>query len=207
MANKENFVNNEVIEMNDDIEEINKFEEKIYQIDLKMQELLVNMEKIENQYSSEQFYELEENEEYINLKNQYKELLTEKKQILKEERAKDKSKLNEVSIWVIIFGVISIIISFPLISLSTWMDFAVWLIDVFSESFSSLNTDGFVRDMVIFFVIFSLPLLINLVTWLVHNNFIKTKTDKKVFIGFWIVQGLMSIGVIIYMCTLLYGAQ
>ena len=82
----------------------------------------------------------------------------------------------------------------------------MWLLDVFSESFANLKTDGFIRDMVIFFVIFSLPLLINLITWLVHNNFVKTKTDRKVFIGFWIVQALMSIGMIIYMCTLLYGA-
>jgi hypothetical protein len=167
---------------------------------------LINIEKVEYKYSPEDYFALEEDEEYLKLKQEYNQLLKEKKLILKEIKSQDKSKLNEVSVWVIIYGIIMFIISFPIITASLWMDFAVWLLDVFSEAFSNLKTDGFVRDMVIFFVIFSLPLLINLITWLVHNNFVKTKTDRKVFIGFWIVQGLMSIGMIIYMCTLLYGA-
>ncbi len=203
---------NELIETNKDLlneeveEEIDENELKIYELDLKMQELLISIEKIEYQYSPENYVELEENEEYIKLKQEYNDLAKEKKQILKEIKSKDTSKLNEVSIWVIVYGIIMFIISFPVITASLWMDFAVWILDVFSETFANLNTDGFIRDMVIFFVIFSLPLIINLITWLVHNNFVKTKTDRKVFIGFWIVQGLMSIGMIIYMCTLLYGA-
>lgn len=203
---------NELIETNKDLlneeveEAIDENELKIYELDLKMQELLISIEKIEYQYSPENYVELEENEEYIKLKQEYNDLAKEKKQILKEIKSKDTSKLNEVSIWVIVYGIIMFIISFPIITASLWMDFAVWILDVFSETFANLNTDGFIRDMVIFFVIFSLPLIINLITWLVHNNFVKTKTDRKVFIGFWIVQGLMSIGMIIYMCTLLYGA-
>lgn len=203
---------NELIETNKDLlneeveEAIDENELKIYELDLKMQELLISIEKIEYQYSPENYVELEENEEYQKLKQEYNDLAKEKKQILKEIKSKDTSKLNEVSIWIIVYGIIMFIISFPVITASLWMDFAVWILDVFSETFANLNTDGFIRDMVIFFVIFSLPLLINLITWLVHNNFVKTKTDRKVFIGFWIVQGLMSIGMIIYMCTLLYGA-
>ena len=203
---------NELIETNKDLlneeveEAIDENELKIYELDLKMQELLISIEKIEYQYSPENYVELEENEEYQKLKQEYNDLAKEKKQLLKEIKSQDKSKLNEVSIWVIIYGIIMFIISFPIITASLWMDFAVWILDVFSETFANLKTDGFIRDMVIFFVIFSLPLLINLITWLVHNNFVKTKTDRKVFIGFWIVQALMSVGMIIYMCTLLYGA-
>ena len=217
MENKEKFENEQQeLQNNDDVvdistdeievNEVDEVEEKIYQIDIKMQELLVNIEKIEGSYSPEQFDELDNNEEYKQLQEQYKKLNAEKKQILKEERAKEKSKLAEVSIWVIIYGIISFIISFPLVTLSAWTDFAIWLLDIFSESFANLNTDGFLHDLITFLIIFSLPLLINLITWLVHNNFIKSKTDRKVFVGFWIVQALMSIGVIIYMCTLLYGA-
>ena len=139
------------------------------------------IEKIEYQYSPENYIELEENEEYKKLKQEYNDLAREKKQILKEIKSKDTSKLNEVSIWVIVYGIIMFIISFPVITASLWMDFAVWILDVFSETFANLNTDGFIRDMVIFFVIFSLPLIINLITWLVHNNFVKTKTDRKTF--------------------------
>ena len=198
---------NEIIEeeeLTEEQKEINEVEEKIYQIDLKMQELLVQLEKIEDSYSYENRYELEDNEEYLKLKAEYKSLGQEKKSYLKEISKKDKSKLSEVSVWVIIYGIILTIVSFPLITLSIWTDFAVWVLDLFSEAFSNLNTEGFLHDLITFLVIFSLPLLINLVTWLVHNNFIKTKTDRKVFVGFWIIQGLMSIGVIIYMCTLVY---
>lgn len=217
MENKEKFENEQQkLQNNDDVvdistdeievNEVDEVEEKIYQIDIKMQELLVNIEKIEGSYSPEQFDELDNNEEYKQLQEQYKKLNAEKKQILKEERSKEKSKLAEVSIWVIIYGIISFIISFPLVTLSAWTDFAIWLLDIFAESFANLNTDGFLHDLITFLIIFSLPLLINLITWLVHNNFIKSKTDRKVFVGFWIVQALMSIGVIIYMCRLLYGA-
>ena len=59
--------------------------------------------------------------------------------------------------------------------------------------------------IVVFLIIFSLPLLINIVTWTIHINCIKSKEDNKVFCAFWITQGLMSLGMIIYMCIQLYG--
>lgn len=187
-------------------EEINEIEEKIYQIDLKMQELLIELEKIESQYSPEQFQELEENEQYIKLKEEYKSLSKEKKQMIKEERSKDKSKLNELSVWILIYGIIMIIISFPLVASQIWLEFANGLIDMLSGAFKGVDVDSFLYKVIVFLIIFALPLLINLVTWLLYNNLIKTKTDKKVYIGFWIAQGLMSLGMIIYMCTQLYGA-
>ena len=189
-----------------EVEVIDETEEKIYQLDLKMQELLIEIEKIEAKYSPEQYQELEENEEYVKLKEEYDTYSKEKKQIIKEVRSKDKSKLNEVSVWILIYGIIMIIISFPLIASQLWLEFANRLIDVLSGAFRGVDADSFLYNVIIFLIIFALPLLINLVTWLLYNNLIKTKTDKKVFIGFWIAQGLMSLGMIIYMCTQLYGA-
>ena len=196
----EEVINTEEISNETEVEEIDETEEKIYQLDLKMQELLIDIEKIEAKYSPEQYQELEENEEYVKLKEEYNTYSKEKKQIIKEVRSKDKSKLNEVSVWILIYGIIMIIISFPLIASQLWLEFAIKLIDLLSGAFRGVDADSFLYNVIRFLIIFSLPLLINLVTWLLYNNLIKTKTDKKVFIGFWIAQGLMSLGMIIYMC-------
>ena len=108
--------------------------------------------------------------------------------------------------WVIIYGVISLIVSFPLIAGNLWLDFANMLISLLSGAFSGLSSDDFIYKVVVFLIIFSLPLLINMITWMVHINLIKSKEDKKTFSIFWIIQGVMSLGMIIYMCFQLYGA-
>ena len=114
--------------------------------------------------------------------------------------------LSKVSIWVVLYGVISIIISFPLIAGTLWLGFANMLITALQGAFSNLSQDNFIYKVVVFLIIFSFPLIINIITWTVQINCIKTKENNKVFCGFWIIQGLMSLGMIIYMCFQLYGA-
>ena len=98
-----------------------------------------------------------------------------------------------------------IIISFPLISSNIWLPFSNWLMDILGDAFTGLRQGDAMFYVVLFLIIFSFPLLLNLITWLLYNNLIKSKTDKKVFIGFWLAQGLMSLGMMIYMSIILFS--
>lgn len=183
----------------------NEFEEKIFKLDIRAQELEILLDQIEEKALKEN-EDPYEDENYINYKNEYKQVIKERKQLKKELQSKDTSKLSQVSVWVLIYGTLIVILSFPFVTGTLWLDFANLMITWLSDAFVNLTTGDFIYKVVVFLVIFSLPLLINLVTWLIYVNLVKSKINKKVFIGFWVVQGLMSLGMIIFMCTQLYGA-
>ena len=183
----------------------NEIEQKIIDLNIKAQELEIKIDQIEDKAFQECNEDLLD-EEYYQLKSEYKQIIKERKALKKELNSQDNSYLNKVSVWVIIYGVISLIVSFPLIAGNLWLDFANMLISLLSGAFSGLSSDDFIYKVVVFLIIFSLPLLINMITWMVHINLIKSKEDKKTFSIFWIIQGVMSLGMIIYMCFQLYGA-
>ena len=183
----------------------NEIEQKIIDLNIKAQELEIKLDKIEDE-SLKQNDDSLLDEEYYELKAQYKQIIKERKELKKQLKSQDTAFLSKVSIWVVLYGVISIIISFPLIAGTLWLGFANMLITALQGAFSNLSQDNFIYKVVVFLIIFSLPLIINIITWTVQINCIKSKENNKVFCGFWIIQGLMSLGMIIYMCFQLYGA-
>lgn len=183
----------------------NEIEQKIIDLNIKAQELEIKLDRIEDE-SLKQNDESLLDEEYYQLKAEYKQIVKERKELNKQLKSQDTSFLSKVSVWVVLYGVLSVIIAFPLIAGTLWLGFANILITALEGAFSNLSQDNFVYKIVVFLIIFSLPLLINLVTWTVQINCIKSKEDNRVFCGFWIIQGLMSLGMIIYMCFQLYGA-
>lgn len=182
-----------------------ELEQKIIELDIKAQELEIQLDKIEDESLKENDSTLLD-EKYYELKAQYKQVVKERKELRKQLKAEDTAFLSKVSIWVVLYGVASVIIAFPLIAGNLWLSFANLLIDLLQGAFAGLSSDDFIYKIVLFLIIFSLPLLINIITWTVQINCIKTKENNKVFCGFWIIQGLMSLGMIIYMCFQLYGA-
>lgn len=182
----------------------NEIEQKINDLDIKAVELEIKLDQIEDKALKEADESLF-NDEYYALKEEYKKLVKERKALKKELASKDSSFLSKVSVWIVIYGVISLIVSFPLIAGNLWLNFANLLIDLLSGVFENLSSQDFIYKVVIFLIIFALPLLINVITWTVYINLVKTKEDKKVFCGFWILEGLMSLGMIIYMCFQLYS--
>lgn len=182
----------------------NELEAKLSELNLKIQELEITMDQIEDKMIDEETEQLYF-EEYNNCKIEYKNLVKQRKQLKKEINSHDSSKLSQVSIWVILYGILMIIISFPLISSNIWLPFSNWLMDILGDAFTGLRQGDAMFYVVLFLIIFSFPLLLNLITWLLYNNLIKSKTDKKVFIGFWLAQGLMSLGMMIYMSIILFS--
>lgn len=200
---KEDVIEENLDENNEEI--VDECEERLYQIDVRLQELLIMLEQIEDKALSEDD-EDKYKDEYYKYQEEYDGLVLEKKELIKEQRAKDTSRLNQISVWVLVYGVISIIVSFPLIAGTLWLEFANLMIDLLSGAFTNLKPDTFIYYIIVFLIIFSLPLLINLITWLLYVNLIKSKADKKLYLSCWVIQGLMSLGMIIYMCIKLYGA-
>lgn len=180
-------------------------EDKIFALNIKAQELEIQLDQYEEKAFKENI-DLSYDEHYMLLNKQYKDIVLERKQLRKELNSQDLSKLNQVSIWVIIYGSLMVLLSFPIITGQLWLDFANVVIDLVSGLFSNLHSDDALYNVVIFLIIFAFPLLLNVLTWFLYNNFVKSKTDKKIYIIFWIVQGLMNLGMIIYMSIQLYGA-
>lgn len=179
-------------------------ENKVINIEVRIQKVEILIDKAEQEYLLD-----DENEElyakYKELKTEYKQLLKERKQILKENAKQDQSTLEQVSMWVVIYGVISIIISLPFLTGQLWLSFANDIMSLFSTSGLGLDPDDFIYKVLVFLIIFAFPLLLNVITWFIKNNFINKKADKKVYIICWIIQGVMSIGMIIYMSIQLYS--
>ena len=191
-------------EPQEELTEEKKLSHEIFDIDVKAQELEVVLDQLEAKlYRDLDNEELEE--EFFEKKREYNALLKKKRKLIKQLRSKDESKLSQVSAWIIIYGSLVAIFSFPLISSTVWLEFANILINALTGAFNGLSTDNFLYYIIIFLLIFSLPLLINVVTWLLYNNFVKTKLDKKVYIIFWIIQAVMSLYMIVYMSIQLYG--
>lgn len=192
-------------EENEKTVEEQTIEDKIFALDVKAQEIEILLDQYEEKAFKENI-DLSFDEHYISLNKQYKDIVLERKQLKKELSSKDLSQLNQVSIWVIIYGCLTILISFPIITGTLWLDFANVIIDLLSGAFSNLRSDDALYNVVIFLIIFAFPLLLNVLTWFLFNNFVKSKTDKKIYIIMWIIQGLMNLGMIIYMSIQLYGA-
>lgn len=191
-------------EPQEELTEENKLSHEIFDIDVKIQELELVLDQLESQlYRDLDNEELEE--EFFEKKREYNALLKNKRKLIKQLRSKDESKLSQVSGWIIVYGSLMVIFSFPLISSTVWLEFANVLINALTGAFHGLSTDNFLYYIIIFLLIFSLPLLINVVTWLLYNNFVKSKLDKKVYIVFWIIQAVMSLYMIVYMSIQLYG--
>ena len=182
----------------------NEIEQRINELDIKAVELEIKLDQIEDKALKEADESLLD-EEYYKLKAEYKQLVEERKNLKKELANKDSSFLSKVSTWVVLYGVLSLIISFPLVAGNLWLEFSNLLIDLFSEAFSNISSQDFIYKIVVFLVIFSLPLILNIITWTIYINLVKTKENKKVFCGFWILEGLMSLGMIIYMCFQIYS--
>ncbi len=173
------------------------------EIELRLQELEILMDQLEQKVLENPDTD-EYDEPYLKAKEESKELLKERKELHKKQKSEDKSGLNQLSIWIVFYGIIMILICLPIISYNVWLDFANIVISALQNSFSNMTADTVFYNVVIFLVIFSLPLILLLVSWLLFVNVIKKKIDRNVFLGIWITQGILTIGMIIYMSIYLY---
>ena len=172
------------------------FEQKVHEIDVRMQELIITLEQIEEKALIEDDQEKYQ-DEYQKYLDEYDELKKQRKQMIKDYKTNHKSVLEEVSLWVIIYGLLSCVISLPFISWEIW--FSVF--DLIASNIPGIDNIFYVVRIL---EIFSVPLVLNLVTWMLFNNIKMNKPTKKLYVVFWILQGLMSLGMMIYCSVLLF---
>ena len=121
-------------EPQEELTEENKLSHEIFDIDVKIQELELVLDQLESQlYRDLDNEELEE--EFFEKKREYNALLKNKRKLIKQLRAKDESKLSQVSGWIIVYGSLMVIFSFPLISSTVWLEFANVLINALTGAF------------------------------------------------------------------------
>lgn len=167
------------------------------EIAIRLQELEILMDDIEFQLASPN-----ENEELMQKYNEYKketkDLYKEKKQLKKEEKKSlGDNDLEQASIWIFIYGIIVNIINFPAISYNIWFAATSWFIE---KTNLDMNLDGgFWSKVIVWLALFALPILLLFVSWILFATLVKKKINKKIFLIFWIIQILFTVGMIIYL--------
>lgn len=195
-------LNEEIVKLENEKNDIDT-DNDLEAVEFRIQEVEILIDQKEQEYfasNSEEVYN-----EYVALKEEYKSLMKKRKQLMKSNAKQDQSVLEQVSMWVVIYGVLLIILSLPILTGQLWLGFADKVISLITNSSLGLSSEDFIYKVLVFMVIFAFPLLLNLITWIVHNNCLKRKADKKVFRICWIISGVMCLGMIIYMCTKLYA--
>ena len=180
--------------------------DQLEEIEIKLQEMYVRLDSLSIILGGEDWTD-EEMDEYNSLKKEIKILEKEKKNLKKERRASEKKGvLDQISVWIIIYGIIMTIICLPFISYSIWMGFTSFLIDTFSSLINSIDKeDGFLYYTWLGLLAYALPLLLNLLSLELYINFCKTKVDKWGFRIVWIIQALLCLGMMIYLGIHLFG--
>lgn len=179
------------------LEEVDEKTKRIREIDIQMQELDVQIEQIS-------FIDPEDAdrdryvEQYKELKDALKALAQERRQLLKN--AKD-TVWEKIPLWMIGYAIVQIILCFPFLSSFIWVNFANGIISLFESTLDQVATGAphAVFIAVLILVIYSLPIVNILLTWLIYVNVVKKEFDKKVFKWIWIGQGILTIGMMIWL--------
>lgn len=175
-----------------------KDEEETFDIDVKLQECYVKLDQLDIKLAAYDYTD-EEYEEYVKLKKEIKELRKQKKQINNEKNEKREKNIFElVPLWIYIYGGIMLFLNLPWIAEIVWFKFSVWLIEVV-PLFSKISMDDGALYYVWFFILaFAIPLLLHVLSWEMYVNFANTKIKKRAFAIAWIIQALLTIGMILY---------
>lgn len=203
MEKEKDLLNKEESELETEIsiemdEKDNKDDENIFDIDIKLQEKYVLLDQLDIKLAAYDYTE-EEYEEYLELKNEIKELQKQKKQINIEKKEKEHKNIFElVPLWIYIYGGIMVFLNLPWIAEIVWFKFSVWLIEVI-PLFSKISTnDGAIYYVWFFILAFAIPLLLHVLSWEVYVNFANTKIKRRAFAIVWILQAVLTISMIIY---------
>lgn len=187
-------------------QEENNVLNEIDSLEIKLQEMYVRLDTLAVVLGGEDWDD-EELDEYNSLKKEIKILEKEKKLLKKSKRENEKRGiLDQISVWIIIYGIIMTIICLPFVSYNIWMGFTSFLIDTFSSLFNNISSDnGFLYYTWLAILAYALPLLLNLLSLELYINLCKTKVDKWAFRIVWIIQGLLCAGMMIYLGIHLFG--
>lgn len=169
---------------------------RLEKIEIELQELEILMDqidlKITNEGETEDLYN-----QYQNAKQKYNELLKERKQLLKAKT----SNLDKIPVWMTVYAIIQFIIFLPVASYYLWIAFASWLVGVLDGPLAVVSRSGsdFLFNAMTILIVYALPLTDFFVTWTLYVNYNKDQYAKKVLKWIWIIQSILTVGMVIYL--------
>ena len=193
MEDKKDLLENEVLEeRNVEAEESSVSEEvlKEKEIEYRLSEINVIIDEYQNKLYDEEI-ETMSKEEYLELLQEQKSLKLELKEIRKLTR---NSFWDKVKVWHIIYGIVQLVICFPMIGLmyNLCALFYSKLYEWFADSFVNLDSKFvFFLEVV---MILAFPILNIFFSWILYANCVsKKKLDQIVFLSIWGGQILLTI--------------
>ena len=123
-------------------------------------------------------------------------LLKEKKNLRKEQIKQtvdpNQKSLDNLSVWIIVYGIAVGLLCSPLLS-NIWVKFAQLIIEAASDTIGAMDPSTVLGKIVVVLLVFALPLLLHVISWVLYLNAVKSKTDKFAFRIAWIIQALVTI--------------
>lgn len=169
---------------------------RIQQLEIDMHELVIRLEMLEFDVPEDEEELAKRKAEIVEVKQQYRILKDEYKVLTKKEH---KTVWDKIPIWMIFYAMIQIVLCFPFISSFIWVNFANTVIGWFSSSLSNIPPGTVMFKAMLVLIVYSLPLINMLVTWIIYANFIKKDFDRLVFRFIWIAQGVMTLATMLWL--------
>lgn len=180
------------VEKNNNLDEI---EIREREIEIRLQEIDVEMDKLDMKIQIDET-DIDAIEEYNKLKQEMKVLLKEKKNLRKQQFIEtidpNQKSLDNLSIWIIVYGIAVALLCSPLLS-NTWVKFATLIIKAASDTIGAMDPSTVLGKIVVILLVFALPLLLHVISWVLYLNAVKSKTDKFAFRIVWIIQASVTI--------------
>lgn len=151
-----------------------------------MQEKLAKLEEELTEYSirlHEEDIKTMSDEEYEEKFAVYEEI-----QAMLQKSPEVEGFLDKVSVWIWVYAIFMLILTFPTLLYYT---FSVGVLNLLMEP---LILAGFPDVVVAIFAVYTVPLLLTLLSWFLKLNIIKTAENKKAFNIVWIIQSIMILG-------------
>jgi len=146
-------------------------------INIQIQKLEILVEEYEFNLAEKNIETMPE-EEYLEKKKIIKELYKERNALKK--KTKTKTAWDQVSTWIVLYGIFQIFISLPFIPYDV---ISVWLVE-------RIILPAIDSPMIIFVLVctYAFPFLNIILSWVLYVNVVKKKLDKKVFLIIFLIQ-------------------
>lgn len=188
MDNQEkDFKNDYEVEIDTELTEDNKLsiQEQIYELEIRMQELDVQIEQYEDSLYNSNEEEIS-SEKLIELTEEYKRLRKEKRLLSKQLRG----KWDQIPVWLFLYGIFQIIFSSFVVLVKVSMEFTTWFLGVIEKSTEFWVTFSFLMIPIISVIITTVILII-----------FKNKARKKFLAVVLAIQFLETVIALLIMLT------
>ncbi|MFA6661745.1 MAG: hypothetical protein WCS56_01770 [Bacilli bacterium] len=179
-------------------EKIDLLVQRCHEIDLRLQALEIEQAKIDTQSNENNYADFYE--QYQANQSEMKDLMQEEKGLKRAIKSRtEKDPLDDLSIWIILYGLIVGFFTFPYISSFIAIDLLTKMHTSHPSWFENINNEN-LHFLIMLSII---PLALELLTFMLHFV-IKKKVNKRVFNIVWIIQSVFTVVMIATIAIMLF---